>query len=236
LDQGVTLEGSALAGRVLGSVEGTELISAGSLQATPGGGLTSAYQLVSPDLGIPSFFSNLQVLCCILAWSLHCMNCCHYTHLFFSSGFGGWDGQPVEIAGCFCPRSGFVSCVLESSVASTSCIRVGGNKCWLAPFFFSLPLLWTVLPSDLVLFDYLLLGMTLQIATLEEKHSRDQAEMAQRCADFEEKYSQSQTELNQVSAALDDANALSSSLHARLDSEKVTYKTVPCLAMFLSLA
>ena len=95
---------------------------------------------------------------------------------------------------------------------------------------------WIVLPSDLISFDYLLIGMTRQIAVLEEKHSRDQAEMAQRCADFEEKYSQSQTELNQVSAALDDANALSSSLHARLDSEKVTYKTVPCLAMLLLLA
>jgi hypothetical protein len=72
--------------------------------------------------------------------------------------------------------------------------------------------------------------MTRQISTLEEKHSRDQAELVQRCADFEEKYSQSQTELGQVSAALDDANALSSSLHAQLNSEKVIYKTVllPC--------
>jgi hypothetical protein len=60
--------------------------------------------------------------------------------------------------------------------------------------------------------------------------------MIQRCADFEEKYSQSQTELNQVSAALDDANALSSSLHARLDFEKVTYKTMPCLVTLLLLA
>jgi DNA repair exonuclease SbcCD ATPase subunit len=85
---------------------------------------------------------------------------------------------------------------------------------------------WVVLPSGLISFDYLLIGMTRQIAVLEEKHSRDQAEMAQRCADFEDKYSQSQTELNQVSAALDDANALSASLHARLDSEKVTYRTV----------
>jgi hypothetical protein len=102
-------------------------------------------------------------------------------------------------------------------------------------FSFSLPLLWTVLPSELVLFDYLSLGMTRQVATLEEKHSRDQAEMARRCADFEEKYFQSQAELSQVSAALDDANALSSSLHARLDSEKVTYKAVPCLAVFLLL-
>jgi hypothetical protein len=78
--------------------------------------------------------------------------------------------------------------------------------------------------------------MTRQISTLEEKHSRDQAELVQRCTDFEEKYSQSQTELTQVSAALDDANALSSSLHAQLNSEKVIYETVPCLVAFLLLA
>ena len=69
--------------------------------------------------------------------------------------------------------------------------------------------------------------MTRQISTLEEKHSRDLAELVRWCADFEEKYSQSQTELGQVSAALDDANALSSSLRTQLDSEKVTYETVP---------
>jgi hypothetical protein len=67
LGQEVALEGSVPADRVLGSVEGAELISAGSLQAAPGGDLTSAYRLISPDLGIPSFFSNLQVLSCILA-------------------------------------------------------------------------------------------------------------------------------------------------------------------------
>ena len=78
--------------------------------------------------------------------------------------------------------------------------------------------------------------MTRQISTLEEKHSRDQAELVQRCTDFEEKYSQSQTKLTQVSAALDDANALSSSLHAQLDSEKVIYETVLCLVVFLLLA
>ena len=78
--------------------------------------------------------------------------------------------------------------------------------------------------------------MTRQISTLEEKHSRDQAELVQRCSDFEEKYSQSQTELAQVSAALDDANALSSSLHAQLNSEKVIYETVLCLVALLLLA
>ena len=78
--------------------------------------------------------------------------------------------------------------------------------------------------------------MTRQISTLEEKHSRDQAELVQRCYDFEEKYSQSQTKLAQVSAALDDANALSSSLRTQLDSEKVIYETVPCIVVFLLLA
>jgi hypothetical protein len=62
LDQGVALEGSVPADRVLGSVDGTELIPAGLLQAASGSGLTPGYQLISPDLGIPSFFSNLQVL------------------------------------------------------------------------------------------------------------------------------------------------------------------------------
>jgi hypothetical protein len=68
---------------------------------------------------------------------------------------------------------------------------------------------------------------------LKKKNSQDQAEMARRCADFEDKYSQSQIELSQVSAALDDANALSSSLHAQLDSEKVTHETVLRLIMLL---
>jgi hypothetical protein len=62
-DQGVALEGSIPTGLVLGSAECTELVPAGLLQAASGGGLTPDYQLISPDLGIPSFFSNLQVLC-----------------------------------------------------------------------------------------------------------------------------------------------------------------------------
>jgi hypothetical protein len=62
LDQGVALEGSVPTDRVLGSVDSTELIPASSLQAASSGGLTPGYQLISPDLGISSFFSNLQVL------------------------------------------------------------------------------------------------------------------------------------------------------------------------------
>jgi hypothetical protein len=62
LDQEVALEGSVPADRVLGSVDGAELIPADSSQAASGSGFTPSYQLISPDFGIPSFFSNLQVL------------------------------------------------------------------------------------------------------------------------------------------------------------------------------
>jgi hypothetical protein len=78
--------------------------------------------------------------------------------------------------------------------------------------------------------------MARQISVIEERHSQGQAELVRQCSDFEEKYSQSQTELTQASAALNDANMLNSTLRAQLDSEKVTYETVPCIAMFLLLA
>ena len=86
------------------------------------------------------------------------------------------------------------------------------------------------------LLDYLSTDMARQISVLEEKHSQGQAELVRRCSDFEERYSQSQTELTQVSAALNDAKTLNSTLRAQLDSEKVTYETVPCIAVFLLLA
>jgi hypothetical protein len=86
------------------------------------------------------------------------------------------------------------------------------------------------------LFDYLSTDMDRQISVLEEKHSQGQAELVRRCSDFEERYSQSQTELGRVSAALNDANTLNSTLRTQLDSEKVTYEIVPCIAVFLLLA
>jgi hypothetical protein len=46
--------------------------------------------------------------------------------------------------------------------------------------------------------------------------------MARRYSDLEEKYSQGQTELARVSASLNDANTLNSTLHSQLDSKKVT--------------
>ena len=45
--------------------------------------------------------------------------------------------------------------------------------------------------------------------------------MSRRYSELEEKYSQGQIDLTRVSASLDDANSLNSSLSAQLDSEKV---------------
>jgi hypothetical protein len=66
LGQGVALEASVPTDRVLGSADDTELVPAGSLQAAPDGDPAPNRQLISHDFGIPSFFSNLQVLCSIL--------------------------------------------------------------------------------------------------------------------------------------------------------------------------
>jgi hypothetical protein len=63
LDQGVALEDSVPTDRVSGSGEGAELIPTVPLQAASGDDLVPGYHLTSSDLGIPSFFSNLQVLC-----------------------------------------------------------------------------------------------------------------------------------------------------------------------------
>ena len=53
--------------------------------------------------------------------------------------------------------------------------------------------------------------------------------MVRQYYDLEEKYSQGQTELARVSASLNDANMLSSTLRAHLDSEKVTNESWLCL-------
>jgi hypothetical protein len=57
--QGAALEASVPNDKVLGSVDDTELVPAGSLQVAPGGDPSPSHQLISHDLGVPSFFSNL---------------------------------------------------------------------------------------------------------------------------------------------------------------------------------
>jgi hypothetical protein len=64
--QGVTLDVNVPDEQALGSADDIELVPAGSLQVTLDGDSMPSHQLISHDLGVPSFFSNLQVLCHIL--------------------------------------------------------------------------------------------------------------------------------------------------------------------------
>ena len=50
------------------------------------------------------------------------------------------------------------------------------------------------------------------------------SDMTRRYSELEEKYSQGQIDLARVSASLDDARSLNSSLNAQLDSERVANK------------
>jgi hypothetical protein len=59
---------------------------------------------------------------------------------------------------------------------------------------------------------------------LEEKYLRSQEHLTQRCSDLEEKYSQGQANLARVSASLDGARSLNSSLDAQLDSERMAHE------------
>jgi hypothetical protein len=59
--QGVALEASTPNNRVLGSADDTELVPVDSLRVVPVGDPSPSHQLISHDLGVPSFFSNLQV-------------------------------------------------------------------------------------------------------------------------------------------------------------------------------
>ena len=62
--------------------------------------------------------------------------------------------------------------------------------------------------------------MTWRYSELEEKHLQYQIDSTRRYSELEERYSQGQIDLARVSASLDDANSLNSSLNAQLDSER----------------
>jgi hypothetical protein len=72
-------------------------------------------------------------------------------------------------------------------------------------------------------FSAALSDMARRCSELEERHLQSQADFTRRYYDLEEKYSQGQTDLAWVSASLDDARSLNSSLNAQLNSEKMAY-------------
>mgnify|MGYP006934350017 CR=1 FL=1 len=66
--QEVALEASAPDDRVLTSADDTDLVPTDALRVVPVGDPSSSHQLTSHDLGVPSFFSNLQVTWFFLIW------------------------------------------------------------------------------------------------------------------------------------------------------------------------
>jgi hypothetical protein len=66
--QEVALEASAPDDRVLTSADDTDLVSTDALRVVLVGDPSSSHQLTSHDLGVPLFFSNLQVTWFLLIW------------------------------------------------------------------------------------------------------------------------------------------------------------------------
>jgi hypothetical protein len=62
--------------------------------------------------------------------------------------------------------------------------------------------------------------MARRYSDLEEKYSQGHMDLTRQYSDLEERYSQGQRDLARVSASLNDANKLNSSLSAQLDSER----------------
>jgi hypothetical protein len=62
--------------------------------------------------------------------------------------------------------------------------------------------------------------MIRRYSELEERHLQHQTDSTRWYSELEERYSQGQIDLARVSASLDDANSLNSSLNAQLDSER----------------
>jgi hypothetical protein len=86
--QGVTLEAGAPDDRVLISADGTDLVPTDALRVVPVGDPSSSHHLTSHDLGVSSFFSNLQVIWSFLIWLYLGCDIVLYTHLFLLSGIG----------------------------------------------------------------------------------------------------------------------------------------------------
>jgi hypothetical protein len=68
LGQEVALEAGAPDDRVLISAVDTDLVTTDALRVAPGVDPSSSHQLISHDLGVPLFFSNLQVTWFFLIW------------------------------------------------------------------------------------------------------------------------------------------------------------------------
>jgi hypothetical protein len=80
----------------VGKLDARGLVSAGGAELTPGNILQivpadlppSSYDIAPPDLGLPSFLSNLQVSQLLAFLSFFLVSYLSYTHLSWTIGFG----------------------------------------------------------------------------------------------------------------------------------------------------
>jgi hypothetical protein len=113
----VTLEASEPDARCLSPAHGTEVPLSHAFDIIPADLPSSSNASTLLALGLPLFLSNLQVNQLSLFYC-SCWQTSFFAYLFIIIGCSLWFICPTEILRCSCPRSSFVSNVVETSTAS----------------------------------------------------------------------------------------------------------------------
>jgi hypothetical protein len=113
----VTLEASEPDARCLSPADGTEVPLSHAFDIIPADLPSSSNASTLLALGLPLFLSNLQVNQLSLFYC-SCWQTSFFAYLFIIIGCSLWFICPTEILRCSCPRSSFVSNVVETSTAS----------------------------------------------------------------------------------------------------------------------
>jgi hypothetical protein len=201
-NQEVALETGTPDARVLIPTGDVELIPNDALQIASADIPSSSHQLASHDLGLPSFFSNLQVIWFFMIWLYSGRNivftliCFQYQALVDEMA-GQLRSQGASVPERALSLMHWNPMLLQRRVSDLDTTNAGQCLCFLLGYLINL-LFTKYLSSTIFLLD-----------------------MVWRYSELEEKYSQGQMDLARVSASLDDANLLNSSLSAQLDSERV---------------
>jgi hypothetical protein len=118
LNEPVALEVGELDARSLMSAGGAEITPDDALQIIPANLPSSSHDKTLPTLGLPQFFSNLQVSRRLALTSFISVSYISSTHLSLITGFCRWNVCSAEILWCHCPRISYVSDAMESIATS----------------------------------------------------------------------------------------------------------------------
>jgi hypothetical protein len=114
----VALEVGELDARSLMSTGGAEITPDDALQIVPANLPSSSHDTALPALGLPQFFSNLQVSRPLAHALFISVSYLSSTHLSLIAGFCRWNVCSAEILWCHCPRTSYVSDAMESIATS----------------------------------------------------------------------------------------------------------------------